>query len=230
MTEGALQPVTEWLDFYGRTEKKDTINAIIEALGQINPTGNFAVGDILYASTVAKMARLAKGSTGQFLKQTATIPAWETVTLAPAISVISPHNITAANGATFFNTGLSTFLRMPSADTDTRFNFTAKLPENFTGTSVDVKFLYKLSSASTYQTQTSAGGTPVGNVYNETNIFSLDTAQDFPSATANTIALHTITLSDATDIAAGGIISMFIRSNASNAANLDIIAIWLEQT
>ena len=76
MTEGALQPVTEWTDLYGRTDKKDTINAIIEAIAQVNPKGSFAVGDILYASTVGKMALLPKGTNGHFLQQGATIPAW----------------------------------------------------------------------------------------------------------------------------------------------------------
>lgn len=54
----------------------DKILEMIAAIIQVNPDGTFAVGDILYADTTSTMAKLPKGTNGQFLQMGATIPSW----------------------------------------------------------------------------------------------------------------------------------------------------------
>jgi hypothetical protein len=54
-------------------------------------------GDLFYADASGKLARLAKGTTNQYLKQGATIPAWDTVTMSdlPDLGTMATQNANA---------------------------------------------------------------------------------------------------------------------------------------
>lgn len=52
-------------------ESDDVTKTALNTLGRIS-----AIGDTLYADSTTTLARLAKGTSGQFLKQGASIPAW----------------------------------------------------------------------------------------------------------------------------------------------------------
>lgn len=76
---------------------------VTEANGGTNQT-TYTQGDLLYASASNTLAKLAKGTTGQVLGQTSTIPAW-----GSAITLATPTASTS--GATIDYTSLPSWIR-----------------------------------------------------------------------------------------------------------------------
>jgi len=54
------------------------LDTVVETLGGTGQT-TYTQGDVLYSDAANSLAKLAKGTTGQFLRQTATIPEWSDV-------------------------------------------------------------------------------------------------------------------------------------------------------
>lgn len=74
-----------------------------EASGGTNQT-TYTQGDLLYASAANTLSKLAKGSTGQVLGQTSTIPAW-----GSAVTLGSPTATTSGTSIDF--TGIPSWVR-----------------------------------------------------------------------------------------------------------------------
>jgi hypothetical protein len=63
------------------------------------PSG-ITAGDLFYVDATGKLARLAAGTSGQYLKQGATIPAWDTITIDEIKAAISDTELGYLDGVT----------------------------------------------------------------------------------------------------------------------------------
>ena len=123
----------------------------------------------------------------------------------------------------------STIWLMPIADNNCQIRQGFRLPDEWAGTTMNLKILYVLSvSAQTYTTLLQIGSEQVGGNLSTSAANAYNAALVFPAGVANILAEATIALNDA-DLAPGSNVGVSIKSTVANNTALYILNIWLEE-
>lgn len=137
-------------------------------------------------------------------------------------------NIVLLNGATLSVTysGISIIV-LPLSDADANFACTIKIPDDWSGTTGNLKINYSVSTTgNTYSGTWTVGSFSAGEVITTPNVLNASTSYDFASQT-NTDRFYEKTI-PLTSLAAGDLMSIRFISDTSNSTAVYIMDVWLE--
>ena len=121
---------------------------------------------------------------------------------------------------------------MPNNDTNAAFraNFLVH-PDLPSPTTLTLKIVYSITDANAWSGLWSIECLTTGNTYTSfaNNVLSSDSSNDFPAGTSNEIFIKSIVLDDAS-IVVGGVLGVRFISDALNAGDLFIWAMYIEET
>ncbi len=141
-------------------------------------------------------------------------------------------NIQVTDGAVFTGGNAAMLLFMPNNDTNASFraNFLVH-PDLPSPTTLTLKIVYSITDANAWSGLWSIECLTTGATYISfaNNVLSADSSNDFPGGTANEIFIKSIVLDDAS-IVAGGVLGVRFISDALNAGDLFIWAMYIEET